>query len=859
MDEPTQGPTETTASGAPEGGWIGVYRLIHRVGVGGMGEVWLAEQHEPVRRRVALKLIKLGMDTAHVVARFEAERQALALMEHPAVARVLDAGSTAAGRPYFVMEYVPGVPITEHCDRNKLSTRERLELFLEVCRGVQHAHQKAVIHRDLKPSNVLVAMQDERAVPKIIDFGIAKAIAQRLTERTLYTEHGEMIGTPSYMSPEQIDPSGQDVDTRADVYSLGVMLYEILVGARPFPPAYQLEGGIDQLRRKILEEDPKRPSTRLGTLDPADSGATASRRGVDVPTLRRQLRGELDWIVMKALEKDRTRRYGSPAELAADIENYLHDKPVLAGPPSTRYRARKFVRRHRIGVAFASAGLVALIAFAVAMAVQSARVARERDRANREATTANRALTFLTDLFEVSNPGEARGNAVTAREILDRGAARIEELHDEPVVQARLLETLGRVYESLGLSAAALPLSERALKLRREVLGPDHPDAVLSLDDVGNILQSLGKLDEAEAYVRESLERRRRTLGNDARDTATSMNNLGLLLRAQGKLDEAATILRECLDTKRRILPKDDPEILPTLNNYALVLQNLGRYAEAEPYFRDLVDGCRRIEGADHPHTLTALANMGLLLQSEGKLDEAERCFREVLDTRRRVLGNDHQQTLLSAYLVAFVLRSEGKLDEAEGYFRESLDGSRRTLGPDHPRTLMSIHGMGLLRHAQGRFPEAESYFRDALAARRAKLGDDHNDTIDSIQGLAWVLLDERKLDEAAALYGEAIERSTRTLGTEHFTTLNAVAGLADVRVAQGRAAEAEPTLAGVVATAKRLGPLNRATARSLAAQGRCLLALGRADEAKAALAEASRIAATAEPLLLPRIARSLK
>ncbi len=380
---------ETTNAAEPEGGSaqrIDNYRILQKVGEGGMGEVYEAEQEKPVRRRVALKIIKHGMDTKQVVARFEAERQALAMMDHPSVAKVFEAGATPRGRPYFVMEFVRGVPITEHCDRQKLSVRERLELFLQVCEGVQHAHQNAIIHRDLKPSNVLVSIQDGRAVPKIIDFGVAKATTQKLTEKTRFTELGVLIGTPEYMSPEQAEGTGQSVDTRTDVYSLGVMLYELLVGALPFDPRELRSGGYEGIRKKIREEEPPRPSARLSTLGDASTESARSRR-VDLSSLQRQLRGDLDWITMRALEKDRTRRYGSPSELAADISRFLSDEPVLASPPSAAYRAGKFVRRHRLRVGVAAAGVLVLVAFAGTMAVQAGRIARERDKVMLEAET----------------------------------------------------------------------------------------------------------------------------------------------------------------------------------------------------------------------------------------------------------------------------------------------------------------------------------------------------------------------------------------------------------------------------------------------------------------------------------------
>ncbi len=328
---------------------IGPYHLLERIGEGGMGEVWVADQHKPIHRRVALKLIKAGMDTKQVIARFESERQALAMMDHPAIAKVFDAGETDEGHPYFVMEYVQGIPITAYCDQYRLTTQERLELFSHVCEGVQHAHQKAIIHRDLKPSNILVAIQDAVPVPKIIDFGVAKATAQSLTERTMYTELGMLIGTPEYMSPEQAEMSGQNVDTRTDVYSLGAILYELLVGALPFDPKELRRAGFDEIRRKIREQDPPKPSTKVSTMG-EDSTTQAHNRRMERPALIRQLKGDLDWITMKALEKDRTRRYGSPAELAADIDRYLHHQPIVARPPSTVYKAKKFVRRHRVGV-----------------------------------------------------------------------------------------------------------------------------------------------------------------------------------------------------------------------------------------------------------------------------------------------------------------------------------------------------------------------------------------------------------------------------------------------------------------------------------------------------------------------------
>ncbi|MEJ2703724.1 MAG: serine/threonine-protein kinase [Sedimentisphaerales bacterium] len=520
----------------PIGSRIGPYKLLSVLGEGGFGIVYLAEQKQPIRRQVALKVIKPGMDTKQVIARFEAERQALALLDHPNIAHVFEGGTTEESRPYFVMELVKGLPITIYCDHEKLSINERLELFRQVCEALQHAHQKGIIHRDIKPSNILVSIQEDQAVPKIIDFGIAKAISQPLTERTLFTEQGQLFGTPEYMSPEQAGMTVQDTDTRSDIYSLGVLLYELLTGSLPFDRKTFYSLAFDEILRVIREEDPPKPSTRLSSLG-EDAQKAAKSRNTELRALTKRLHRELEWIPLKAIRKQRAQRYQSASEFAQDIQNYLDGNPLIAGPESVTYRLHKLVRRNRALVFGSAAVLLALLIGTVVSLVFAFGQSRARFEAERQARIAEAVVDFLNkDLLTSVDPAQAKGHEVTVREVLDAASGKIkDQFTDEPLVEASLRMTLADTYASLGEFERAEPLYLKALRIKKRVLGGEHPDTLISMNNLALLHYYQGRYGEAEALCLKTVKTMKRVLGEDHPNTLTLMNTLTSLYLIKGR------------------------------------------------------------------------------------------------------------------------------------------------------------------------------------------------------------------------------------------------------------------------------------------------------------------------------------
>ncbi len=706
--KPTSGPSVAPAeSPTPDLGSIGPYRLIRKLGEGGMGEVWLAEQSAPVKRHVALKIIKAGRYDKSALIRFDLERQALALMDHPAIAKVFDAGSTAEGQPYFAMEYVAGLSITQYCDEKRLSPNERLLIFTKVCEGVQHAHQKAIIHRDLKPTNILVVEVDGKPVPRVIDFGLAKAISEQSESGTLVTRAGGLVGTPGYMSPEQMDPMVADVDTRADVYSLGVVLYELLTGVLALDAKQWESKPFHEVLRQVHEEEPTSPSTRLNN-DPA-ALAIAEKRSTDPRQLASMLRGDLDWITLKALERDRTRRYGTPAELAADLGRYLRNEPVIARPPTLVYRTKKYVQRHKFGVAAATAAALLLVAFGVMQAVQLRRTTRERDRADR-------VTKFMTGMFKVSNPSEARGNAVTAREILDKSSKDIETgLRKDPELQAQLMETMAQTYAGLGLYRRAQGLVEHARAIQSSLFGERKRETLASESYLAQLLRAQGHLPEAEKLLQTTIEAQRQVLGPNDPDTLASMDRLGYVYANGARPADAESLFRQTLSAERKVLGPDDPQTLGTLNELAEVLTPQGRYTEADQIYGELIAAQKRTLGPDHPATLLSMSHAAENLEEEGRLQEAEELYSNVIAAQRRVVGPEHPQTLRAMTMLAVTMMKEGRYAEADKLQSQVIEIKARVLGPTHTSTLQSMEMEALNLSREGRYADSEKMFRDVI------------------------------------------------------------------------------------------------------------------------------------------------
>ncbi len=815
---------------------IGSFRILQRLGEGAIGEVYLAEQQQPVRRRVAVKILKIGLGTREVLARFELERQTLAMMTHPNVARILDAGTTTDGRPFFAMEYVPGIPITRYCDEQRLSLARRVALFTDVCAGVQHAHLRGVIHRDLKPGNILVAEVDGHLQPKIIDFGIAKATSPG-SATDGFTRIGHVLGTPEYMSPEQVQLSPLDIDARTDVYSLGMLLYELLTGGRAYAVT---RDSYDPavIARDILGGMVVRPS-QLAAQPGSDSVARAAARMSTPPQLAARLRGDLDWITLKALEKDRQRRYASVAELATDLERARTHQPVTAGPPSLLYALGKLARRHRLGVAVLTTVFAAAMLFGTGMAWLAHRAEVERDRANREAEVARRVTDFTAGLFAGANPVSSGGAARSARDLLDAGVQRLEsQFMNEPEdVQAALFEAAANAYRGLGEYSRAAPLVERAVALRatstltapgaharalqsqaalarargdfiqaetrlREAVrtlsaadAPDAPDARI-LDDarleLAQVLRLRSRLEEAERIATELVREYEARQPPDNARLAEALSTLGRIETDRGRMTEATAYLQRGLALHQRAFGDADPKTFDAKAALAWVMVTRDQSAEAEPLLREVVEDARRIYGSSHPETGIALSNLANAVSDlEGRLADAEAIYLESIAVLRH--GSDAVVPELANglnNLCSLYLKME-RWTEARNACAEATALRLQSLGPDHPNTAGSRLGEAVALNRLGEYQQAEQQLRGVIATFTSQLGADHWRTANAQMHLGVALTNLKRFSEASAVLAQAERTLSASLGAEHSRTRAARQAIAELKSRQRRSSRA--------------------------------------------------------------------
>lgn len=784
---------------------IGAYRLTNQIGQGGMGTVWLAEQQAPVQRKVALKIIKAGMDTEEVIARFEAERQALARMNHPNIARVLDAGATEQGRPFFVMEFVAGTPITEYCDTRCMPMEKRLELFCTVCHAVQHAHHKGIIHRDIKPSNVLVAEVDGEPLVKVIDFGLAKATDSRLTEKSVFTQLGQMLGTPAYMSPEQADAE-LDIDMRTDVYSLGVLMYELVTGAIPIDVSSIRGVALKEIQRLIREHEPPRMSHQLSSQG-NQSATTAGNRASDPRKLVQKIRGDLDIIAMKALEKDRRRRYETPDSFAADVQRYLNREIIEARPASTVYRMQKFWARNRVAVSTAGLVLVAIIAgtgVSVWQAIRANKAAISERTANQQAqkrlVQIENGAEVLGSIFQDIDLRRIEGEGQTLEQALGerlKDAAEqlvVDDVGDQSVT-AKLQTILGQSLHNLGHFDEAISLFEDATEAYTESLGPDDRVTLAARHNLAECYVLGGEYKKAIAIHEDTLERSRRALGESDIDTVGSMKDLGNAYIYDGRFADGIPYLEEALRLARKTLGEENDLTMTAINSLAFGYHSSDKMDRALPLHEEVLRLRRDLYGPDHYDTMTSLNNLATTYYTLGEVDKALPLMKEVYELRRAKLGAEHPHTTISMANLAVVLEGAGKREEALPFFEESLAISESKNGMNHPSTLIRIRNLANCCRDLGDTDRAMKLYKEYSDRQGQRDGTDSLAYADALIYLGFNQVKLELWDEAEPVLRQCLELRKKHLADDDWRVASTESLLGAVLVGLGDLDAAESLL----------------------------------------------------------------
>ena len=856
-----------------DGKIFGNYRAIKQIGSGGMGSVYLAERADGhFEQKVALKVVKPGMNTREIITRFEEERQILARLQHPNIARLLDGGISEIGLPYFTMEYVEGKPITEYCDENNLTIEQRLELFKKVCEAVLYAHQNLVIHRDIKPSNILV---QEDGTVKLLDFGIAK-VFEVDADQKFVTRTGMRIMTPEYASPEQV--RGEPVSTATDIYSLGLILYQLLTGC---PPYEVTSTSALEMERIICLTEPQRPSTVITKVFSSTNGGNktsadyiSQKRRTTIPKLRKRISGDLDNVCLMAIRKEPDRRYSSIAQFIADIDNHLTGLPITARKSTAGYLTRKFIQRHKVGVVVAT---VAIVLIALVTVFYTIQLAEERDRAQLEAEKSKKVSEFLAGIFQVSDPEQSKGESITARELLDNGVKRIEsELADQPEVLANMLNVTGNVYRSLGLYDKAQALLQRAYSINDSILGSDSPETVKSLNDLANLNFAMGEYESAIEKFDKALEKRKIIYGEESLEASESMNDLGMVLREEGDYNQSEKLLTTSLSIREKLLSSESPEVAQSINNLALLKEDMGQYDKSKKLFEESLKVKEKFYGKNHPSVTETMGNLAFLLQQMGDYEEAsklfnetleidkklfgdlhpaistdlyniasntvlmgdlnnaEKLYSEVLELDKKLLGEEHPYIALDLNNLAGILSDKGDYAGAEKLYKESLALNKKIYGSEHPEVATSLSNLGVMYNRWGKYSLAEPLLKSALDMRIRLLGENHPNVVTSLNIYAALLTSQKKYKEAVEQYRKSLSLRIKMLGEDHPQTANAFLGLGNALIGIKEYKEAEEKInKGLEAYKKKIPPDHWNISYAESILGKCYSREGKYEQAE--------------------------